>query len=151
MKFIITFTTLIKFSTFIQNTISIEHGHFQQGCSQLPGCKALGGSRTLCYSVTKSELNAQAFVCITGFSLFLLWFIVNCFCVACNFQWYHRSDKSVVQHYILIKTKIITMPEYVVVVEPPPRILTWESQSIIWFCSKQSSIFSQVAFNISQL
>lgn len=96
MKFIITFTTLIKFSTFIHNGISIEHGHFQQGCSQLPRCKALGGSITLCYSVTKSELNAQAFVCITGFSLFLLWFIVNCFCVACNFRWYHRSDKSVV-------------------------------------------------------
>lgn len=33
MKFISTFTTLINFSTFIQNAISIEHGHFQQGCS----------------------------------------------------------------------------------------------------------------------
>lgn len=44
------------------------------------------------------------------------------------------------------------MTEYVVAAE----LTAWESKSIIWFCSKQSSVFfffslPQVAFNISPL
>lgn len=64
---------------------------FTRQCSRLPRSKALGGSITLCYGVTKNEVyaHAQAFVCNIGFSLFLLWFIVNCFCIAYYFQWYH--------------------------------------------------------------
>lgn len=62
----------------------------------------------------------QAFVCNLGFSIahFFCGFIVNLFCNAYYFQWYHLLRKSVGQYYILIKPKIIVLTEYVVIKKP---------------------------------
>ncbi len=64
-------------------------------------------------------LGTQAFVCNLGFSTayFFCGFIVNLFCHAYYFQWYHLLLKKKI-HYVLIKTKIIILTEYVVMKEP---------------------------------
>lgn len=94
-------------------------------------------------------LRTQAFVCNLGFSTayFFCGFIVNLFCNAYYFSGIICYEKSTVQYCVLIKTKIIILTEYVVMKEP----LDEYYKAVFGFCSKQSSISSQVVFNILQL